>query len=99
MVTLVQLTGLSGKLVREALFVLIHHSIVHFSQNTSTTSTNTATSSISIAIYRLDLDAILNRVAYGEIVAIVAEKCSFESADLLLEIMVLILSPRAYSQL
>ena len=88
MVTLVQLTGLSGKLVREALFVLIHHSIVHFSQNTSTTSTNTATSSISIAIYRLDLDAILNRVAYGEIVAKVAEKCSFESADLLLEIMV-----------
>jgi hypothetical protein len=75
--TLVQSTGLSGKMIREALFVLIHHSLVLYN---STSSPST--------LYRIDVDAILNRVAYGKIVAKVAEKVSVEAADLLLEIIV-----------
>ena len=66
-------------MIREALFVLIHHSLVLYN--------NTATSGPS-TLYRLDIDAILNRVAYGQIVAKVAEKYSVEAADLLLEIIV-----------
>ena len=75
--TLVQSTGLTGKMIREALFVLIHHSIVLYNP-TSSPST----------LYRLDVDAILNRVAYGQVVAKVAENFSVEVADLLLEIIV-----------
>lgn len=75
--TLVQSTGLSGKTIREALFVLIHHSLVLYNSSASPST-----------IYRLDVDAILNRVAYGQIVAKVAEKVSIEAADLLLEIIV-----------
>lgn len=77
---LVQSSGLSGKAVREALFVLIHHSIVAYSTNPTANS--------SITIYRLNLDAILERVAYGQVVARVAEKFSVKAADLLLEVMV-----------
>lgn len=76
--TLVQLTGLSGKLVREALFVLIHHSLVTYNQNLNS----------AVTVYRLDTDAVLSRIAYGQIVAKVAAKVSVEAADLLLEIIV-----------
>lgn len=76
--TLVQLTGLSGKLVREALFVLIHHSLVLYSHSPTS----------PVTIYRLDTDAVLARIAYGQIVARIAEKVSLEAADLLLDIMV-----------
>lgn len=76
MVTLIQSTGLTGKVIREALFVLIHHSLVLYNCTTSS------------ALYRLDVEAILNCVAYGQVVAKVAEKFSVEAADLLLEIIV-----------
>lgn len=79
---LVQSSGLTGKAVREALFVLIHHSIVSYSANSSSSSSSNHT------IYHLNLDSILERVAYGQVVARVAEKFSVEAADLLLEIMV-----------
>ena len=78
--TLVQATGLSSKMVREALFVLIQHSLVLFNCTSNPNSV--------IALYRLDLDAILSRVAYGQVVARVGEKFSIEAADLLLEILV-----------
>lgn len=78
--TLVQSTGLSVKVVREALFVLIQHSLILYNCTSNPNSL--------ISLYRLDMDAILSRVAFGQVVARVGEKFSVEAADLLLEIMV-----------
>lgn len=78
--TLVQSTGLHSKVVREALFVLIQHSLV---LHNSTSNPNSV-----LTLYRLDTDAVLSRVAFGQVVARVAEKFSVEAADLLLEIIV-----------
>lgn len=72
---LVNSTGLSGKLVREALFVLIQHSLVLF--NTS----------ITPVLYRLDVEAVILRIGYGQVVAQVSHEISTEAADLLLDIM------------
>ena len=78
--TLVQSTELSSKVVKEALFVLIQHSLVLYNCNSNPNSI--------LALYRLDTDAILSRVAFGQVVARVEEKFSIEAADLLLEIIV-----------
>ena len=77
--TLIQFTGLPPKSVREALFILIHHSLVLF---------NPSVPNSSVVFYRLDVEAVLARLSYGHVVARVADKISMESANILLEIIV-----------
>lgn len=71
---IVQSAGLSGLVVKEALFVLIQHSLASFDANMNT--------------YRLDLNAVLARMAFGSAVAWVVKNISKEAGELLLEIMV-----------
>lgn len=69
---IIQSSGLPVKVVKEALFVLIQHSLVTFDAN---------------PFYRLDMDAVLSRLAFGRMAAWVGEKVSEAAADLLLQVI------------
>ncbi len=69
---IIQSSGLSVRVVKEALFVLIHHSLVFFD---------------ALPLYRLDLNAVLSRLAFGRMTAWVAQEVSEGAADFLLEVM------------
>jgi hypothetical protein len=86
--TLITSTNLSGKLVREALFVLIQHSIVTFTTNPISSVVSSGSSLVNSTLYHLEVEAILCRIAYGQVVARVAETVSVRAADLLLDVMV-----------
>jgi hypothetical protein len=69
---IVQSSGLPVRVIKEALFVLIQHSLVTFD---------------ALPVYRLDMDAVLARLAFGRMIEWVGEELSQESAEFLLQVM------------
>jgi hypothetical protein len=72
---LAHFSGLGGKAVREALLVLLHHSLVTYSVSEGST------------LYRLDEDAVLHRIGYPTVLASVSRTFSPGHAELLFEVM------------
>jgi DNA-directed RNA polymerase III subunit RPC3 len=78
---LVQWTKLSGKQVRESLFVLIHHNLVQYRQADEEINT------FRPVIYRLDIDAVLLRLAHPLFISLCERRYDTEGVTLLLEVI------------
>lgn len=85
---LVHFSGHSGRVVREALFVLIHHSLVLYSGSNGNGNGNArGSSTANSVVYRLDLEAVLLRMVYPMVAALVDEQLATQTGDLLLTVM------------
>lgn len=78
---LVHYTGLAGKIVREALLVLLHHSLVLFKEGSATEDAQSETGAAP-TLYRFDTTAALNRLGFPVILAAVKFE-AFASESLL----------------